>query len=74
MGARLKRSPWLPGEEKPARKGVYQRDINGSIIFSRWDGTWWRVGGPTVKAADKMRLAKSSMQCQSWRGLAEKAV
>jgi hypothetical protein len=69
------RTEWYPGDVKPKRHGVYERQIlfSGSemLRFSYWDGIW---GGwsDTIKGARKNKGRCSAEQRAPWRGLAEK--
>lgn len=65
-----KRTPWFPGDVKPFRVGVYERELFG-IWFSRWDGRDWRVSNSTTRGANR-EAAVSPLQSTPWRGLARK--
>ena len=43
-------TPWLAGDESPARAGVYRRRFPAGP-FACWDGTRWRDDAATVAAA-----------------------
>lgn len=69
--AKAKLTPWFPGYVKPARMGVYERQIEGRIVFSYWDGGYW---GPSQYDKDEayyFRGLHSWFQTHPWRGLAE---
>jgi hypothetical protein len=67
----MKKTPWIPGNVKPVRVGVYQRHHdNYDTIFSRWDGEMWYAGLDNVKSANSSTL-DSAYQQLPWRGLAQ---
>ena len=69
-------TPWLPGEEKPVRQGVYMVDQSWpgeetQPVFSYWDGANWY---PQDSEPDKaMRWLcygpKKGRPFKQWRGL-----
>jgi putative component of toxin-antitoxin plasmid stabilization module len=67
-----KLTPWFPGDVKPVRAGVYERQYGrGLIFFCLYDKSGkWRYGtvfGP--EAAMNMRNIASPMQTLPWRGI-----
>lgn len=70
-----KLTPWFPGNVKPARKGVYQRDWldGGPLWFSYWNGKTWNSGDDTTEGAacPVNKYWKSNHQKLPWRGLAQ---
>lgn len=58
-----KLTDWFPGDVKPARKGIYQRDYGIDSIEDYWSGRVWRY-------AENGTVCLS--QNRPWRGLAEK--
>lgn len=63
-----KLTPWFPGDVKPARKGVYERDFPNGSLYSRWNGRHWIFGYYAVEHA-ATRVGKSLYQTKRWRGL-----
>lgn len=64
-----KLTPWLNGDLKPIRCGVYQRKYWDRIAFCLWDGRMWHISWSTPDRAEKSMLI-SDIQNQPWRGLA----
>lgn len=60
---------WFPGEEKPTRPGVYQRDEEGTVCFSYWSGASWSWNKKSANSALAFKLYPSSRQDLPWRGL-----
>ncbi len=60
-------------DEKPMRKGVYERrtPFVGEKSYSYWDGKFWHMSAENASQA--LRLGKkrsvSNFQNASWRGL-----
>ena len=68
----MKVTDWFPGDVKPVRRGVYERDYrNGGIAFAMWNGRRWMYKGdtPTEAFNETMQSRNSNLK---WRGLAEK--
>ena len=62
----MKFSRWFPGHMKPARPGVYERNL--VYQYSYWDGLQWHLGGNLY---DHLYSTPPSWnQSASWRGLA----
>jgi hypothetical protein len=71
-GAEMNLTEWYPGDVKPVRPGVYQRDWGGGIpVFSKWTGSHWKVCCETVNQAAKERRISSFQFIDPWRGLAQ---
>lgn len=67
----MNRTPWFPGDIKPAHVGVYERQYNQAIGFTLWDGKAWKVGGAsTPDGADTPHAGESTFQELPWRGIA----
>jgi hypothetical protein len=65
-----KLTPWFPGDVKPARVGVYEKDLDDGVFkFSLWDGRKWRFCRESVGSALRQR-ERSAWQWANWRGLA----
>lgn len=66
-------TPWFPGNVKPVREGVYQRQIPlyGDAYWV-WNGARWLNGGYATPTSAKYHsgTSPSSEQCMKWRGLA----
>ena len=64
------RTDWFPGNVKPVRVGVYQRQYDWLLAFSYWDGKHWGWTEPgTAKQAAEYRYPQSREQELPWRGL-----
>ena len=67
----MKVTPWFNGSVRPVYVGFYQRERNGIIIYSYWDGRFWKGNG-----APKIEDAKHALrdyqnakhQETAWRG------
>lgn len=70
-----KLTPWFPGNVKPLRKGVYERDWldDGPKWFSHWNGKTWRAGDDIAEVAASAENTNliSDHQKLPWRGLAQ---
>lgn len=65
----LKVTPWIPGDVKPERVGVYQRRAGDSLpTFSKWDGQQWLSWACSVDDAAECKEV-SEFQDALWRGL-----
>lgn len=68
-------TPWFPGDTKPTRRGVYQRQYTygktPSVQFCFWNGKGWAMGEHTVEQAERHRDAFMVAPRQSlpWRGV-----
>ena len=66
---------WFPGDTKPTRRGVYQRQYTygktPSVQFCYWNGKGWAMGEHTVEQAERHRDAFMVAPRQSlpWRGV-----
>ncbi len=71
----MKVTEWFPGDVKPVRRGVYERDFGGGGLrfysFSRWTGSLWayRAETPEKAAYEKFISLNNNLP---WRGLTEK--
>jgi hypothetical protein len=71
-----KLTPWFPGDVKPFRVGVYERDWNPSfegqaIYLDFWDGeSWWQYSVTRQRACERFR---KQYQFFRWRGLTKEA-
>lgn len=70
-------TPWFPGDMKPARDGVYLRNLFGLYFHSRFvDGQWRR--GRLARATWKpergveKEILPSRHQFQDWCGVTRK--
>ncbi len=68
-------TPWFPGDTKPVRRGVYQRQYTygktPSVQFCYWNGKGWAMGEHTVEQAERHRDAfmVAPRQALPWRGV-----
>lgn len=67
----MKLTPWYPGNIKPVRSGVYERDYGKYSYWNARKGQWG-AWGAFISIAEKNSDVESSLQHQPWRGLAEK--
>lgn len=69
----MKKTPWFPGDVKPVRAGVYERQFQHGLTFpySRWNGSYWCMSDLNCDDAG-CQHEPSSSQFEPWRGLAEK--
>ena len=71
----MKLTPWYPGDVKPVRVGVYQRDYSGTTFschrsqYCYWNGRHWGMYGTTVSSAKRWSYAVSGWQVLPWRGV-----
>mgnify|MGYP006377351705 CR=1 FL=1 len=73
----MKLTPWINGNIKPIRKGVYMLMCGGhgmNVGYQYWNGSIWGAWNKSAKAAYQKRSlhATQSHQYDDWRGLAEK--
>ena len=61
-------TPWFSGDVKPARDGVYQRQYDGQIIYSKYVGGEWHVGKKDPLKAH-YSINYSIFTSLLWRGL-----
>ena len=67
----MKKTPWFPGDVKPVRPGVYERQYEVGVYYSQFDGSTWRCGWRDAHTAiNETRV--SPFQANPWRGLAAK--
>ena len=60
----------FPGDVKPVRKGIYQRDrLKAVRHWSYWDGSSWGVGVFSRVNAWKYRDWRSKHQSLPWYGI-----
>lgn len=64
------RTRWFPGNIKPARPGVYEREWPTFVLFAEWTGYQWLIGHRTVRGATTRRLVSNQQDTIRWRGLA----
>lgn len=67
-------TPWFPGSEKPARRGVYQRQFStGKTVFERfcyWSGQYWYMSDTTPdRAMEWVQSGPAARQSLPWRGV-----
>jgi hypothetical protein len=71
----MKLTEWFPGDVKPVRPGVYEREFGGGSPngygFSRWTGSRWAWRGRTPEEAAASKFLSQNERIR-WRGLAEK--
>lgn len=72
-----KRTPWFPGDVRPAYPGVYVRELGIHLRddFAKWDGRRWMSSRPTPDSADGEDVCVSGYQLTDevrWRGLVSK--
>lgn len=64
-----KLTPWFSGDVKPARSGVYVRDLGFAVLYAMWNDAAWLDGR---RSAEDTRYVTtvSAYQNAPWRGLA----
>ena len=68
----MKLTPWFPGDVKPVREGVYERDyINASPgkFYCYWNGKFWGLYGTNPKISMWYQDKPSTEQNLPWRGV-----
>jgi len=65
---------WFSGNITPSIEGVYQRQRNGVVIYSYWDGKKWMSGGDSVEVCMELRKWEAFHQEALWRGLCQPTV
>lgn len=65
----MKLTEWFPGDVKPVRVGVYERNALFYLNYSYWDGSVWGQlrGTPTDAWLDRRKA--SLWQNFEWRGV-----
>ncbi len=72
MSKKRKVTHWFEGTVKPARRGVYQREVWGEVRYARWDGQKWHLSWATLRQAANYDRGVTGLQVMArWRGLAE---
>lgn len=70
-----KLTDWYPGDVKPVRVGVYERNFDrpdGERWYSFWDGKHWRFGHFAKHWAEQYKDEKLSFEQRlPWRGIAK---
>jgi hypothetical protein len=69
-------TPWYPGDVKPHRKGVYERQCpEPDDRYSYWNGEFWAPSDSTIDGAmDPFWIdSLSDWQTVPWRGLTREA-
>jgi hypothetical protein len=70
----MQRTPWLPGDVKPARPGVYERDYGGlGTRFCLWTGRRWMWPNRAPHEAAAETVPSNCQRRMPWRGLTEEA-
>lgn len=59
---------WYPSHIKPARIGVYQILMGGSIVYSRWNGEKWEQVSRHLSLASQPSSYSMSQE-KIWRGV-----
>jgi hypothetical protein len=68
----MHRTVWFDGKKfVPGAPGVYEKDCDGLVWPSLWDGEKWCVCCATVEAA-ATQVRRSIYEDAPWRGLAKK--
>lgn len=67
------RTPWFDSGVKPARRGVYERDIGTiGIRWSYWNGKFWGGFANIFSHAVQNRYSETGHPDARWRGLSRK--
>lgn len=65
----MKLTPWFSGDQKPVRKGVYQRVFKNKKHYSFFNGMRWFVGSGSPSTARTYEGWDTSFQNLPWRGV-----
>jgi hypothetical protein len=68
----MKLTPWFPGDVKPVRVGVYERQYFREQLetrYSYWSGYKWSTWAPTPKGALDLWYTVGALQDLPWRGV-----
>jgi hypothetical protein len=65
----MKLTGWYSGDQKPVRKGIYERDHGYCSSFSWFDGGNWRASFYFIEKAIENNGWVSSYQDLPWRGI-----
>lgn len=73
----MRLTDWIPGTQKPVRKGIYERYSEYDEIqdYAKWDGRRWMCGQATPEKADSLVMVESMFQPHHgnsnfvWRGI-----
>lgn len=68
----MKLTRWFPGNIKPIRIGIYQRQYPTGIYYCRWNGENWGLGYANIATAKAQSFYKSNLQEFRWRGVRNK--
>ena len=73
---KLKLTPWYPGNVKPVRVGIYERDFTGKyyepVGYTKWTGEHWTASYDDLKTARlcfKYEHDEGRWQSLPWRGV-----
>lgn len=64
---------WYDGDQRPARPGVYQRQMphtDGFLMWAHWNGKRWGLSKLVPRLAVEGKV-RSKHQRLPWRGLTE---
>ena len=71
----MKLTPWYPGDVKPVREGVYERDYGAAGLLEHrycyWNGKWWGLYSTLPAGALWFKNKQSTSQNLPWRGVAK---
>ena len=67
----MKLTPWFPGDVKPVRVGVYERDYlpSNPRAYCYWAGMKWSTWRRTPRQAADGYCKPSGFQKLPWRGV-----
>ena len=69
----MKLTPWFPGDVKPVRVGVYERNYGNDRLrdcnYCHWNGKFWSIWATTQRGAVHLKNNASRWQDLPWRGV-----
>ncbi len=69
----MKKTEWYPGDMKPVRDGVYERDLGPPNFpcFAKFSARRWYYSAGSIKMAAESTLVSDHQNESGWRGLAQ---
>lgn len=65
------KTEWYPGDTKPVRDGVYERDIGPGTMFAKFSKAQWYFSASWVVGAAESTVVSNYQNEFPWRGLAQ---
>ena len=70
MRAIMTKTEWYPGDMKPVRDGVWERELEDEVLYSRFGKEGWFCCRGSIREAMEVEDL-SAYQNLPWRGLAQ---